>query len=86
MTIKNIGLYKLLESDIFCHQFDFYEWPQTHTDDRNLTLSYNGSIFNLRSQYDKIFENKIDDDQVEEGKEIFKIKYTLNLLPNMGYH
>lgn len=56
---------------------------------------YNESIFDLRHSYKKVFpEAEFDDltnddgsikDQIDSSK-IFKIKYTINLLPQIGTH
>ena len=39
----------LLESEVFYFQFDFDEWPSTHTDDETYYRPYNGNIFNIRT-------------------------------------
>jgi len=46
-------------------------------------MPYNGSIFNLRSQYKSIFGKQIKNVDFDHLNKINKIKYTLNLLPNM---
>lgn len=56
---------------------------------------YNDSIFDLRHNYKKVFpEADFDDlanddgsikDSIDSSK-IFKIKYTINLLPQIGTH
>ena len=39
----------LLESEVFYFQFDFDEWPSTHTDDETYYRPYNGNIFDIRT-------------------------------------
>jgi hypothetical protein len=47
---KGIFLKDLLESDVFCHKFDFddNEWPQIHTNGDKMIMPYNGGLFDLR--------------------------------------
>ena len=45
----------LLESEVFCFQFDYDEWPSTHTDADTYWRPFNGSIFDIRSHYRTIF-------------------------------
>lgn len=54
---KGIKVADLLQSDIFCHQFDFEDWPLIHTDDSYSMAPYNDSIFQLRGKYEKTFIN-----------------------------
>ena len=42
---RGVKVAKLLESDIFCHKFDFEYWPSTHADSSVALRVYNGSIF-----------------------------------------
>ena len=53
-----------------------------------MTRGYNSSIFDLRYSYRKVFpEETFDDSQDAKGKvRVYKIKYTLNLLPIIGMH
>lgn len=39
---------ELLQSDIFNFTFDYDEWPSSHFDDRDETMPYNGSVFDIR--------------------------------------
>jgi hypothetical protein len=45
---RGIPVTELLDSDVFRMDFDFDEWPSTHTDDSKYIRPYNGSIFDLR--------------------------------------
>lgn len=53
---KGIELTPLFESDIFCHEFEFENWPAIHTDNRDYIMPYNGSKFQLNSEYKEVFE------------------------------
>ena len=57
-----IGVNDLLESDIFCHQFDYDEWPQTSNDPSTFTVPYNDTKFSLRTKYEKHMGYKVDED------------------------
>jgi len=48
---------------------------------------YNGSIFQLKGTYKKIFPElcENDGDQKTEGQRFYKIRYTLNMLPSVTY-
>ena len=48
----------LLESEVFYFQFDFDEWPSTHTDDETYYRPYNGNIFDIRTQYRTVFHDE----------------------------
>ena len=84
----------LLKSDVFNFTFDFDEWPSSHFDDTDVSKPYNESIFDIRSKKTyKSWVPEIDDmndeDNVDEyGKkrQIYKIKYTANLLPSLASH
>lgn len=84
-----------MESEIFIYNFDFDEWPSTHINDECITRGYNHSIFEVRSNYDLVFGEDefkpIDIDesnpnQKVDSSKIYKIKYTLNLLPRACMH
>lgn len=52
---KGLYLADLFNSNIFCFQFDYDEWPSTHFDEETYLKPYNGSIFELRKAYKDIF-------------------------------
>ena len=62
---KGIDLSKLLGSEIFCYKIKFEEWPVTCEDENDLIMPYNGSIFDIRHSYKKVFANV----QKEAGKQ-----------------
>ena len=111
---KGIKVSDLLSSDIFCHQFDFEDWPLIHSDDSYTIMPYNDSIFQLRGKYAKTFkdipeneahtghnhepaatmtgESRGDEDSHEDHSDedcgshsvkVYKIKYTINVLPGL---
>jgi hypothetical protein len=55
---KGLSVTGLLNSNIFCFQFDFDEWPSTHTNKDPYTRAYNQSIFDIRQSYRDIFWEK----------------------------
>ena len=52
-----IEISQLLDSDIFCYNFDFVEWPTTHINPEKYIRAYNGTIFNLRNSYERLFSD-----------------------------
>jgi hypothetical protein len=79
----------LLESEVFCFQFDFDEWPSTHIDAETYIRPYNGSIFDIRSNYRNIFYEENFREQGEhevqvDTSRVFKIKYTINTLSQLS--
>ena len=48
----------LISSYVFAFQFDFDEWPSTHSEDQTYLRPYNGSIFDIRSHYRSIFHEE----------------------------
>jgi hypothetical protein len=95
LTEKGIEINGLLKSNIFSFDFDYDEWPGTHTNDGKYLRPYNDSIFNIRKNYKQVFpEEEFDELTNEDGSikdsidssKIFKIKYSINLLPQIGTH
>ena len=78
---------RVLRSEIFSFHFDYDEWPSNHVDDKTYYRPYNESIFELRGMYRKVFHEKEFEDisgrEVQSDK-VYKIKYSLNMLPGMG--
>jgi hypothetical protein len=52
---KEVKLEDLLNSKVFNYVFDYDSWPSTHTDRGTYMRPYNGSIFDLRNEYQNIF-------------------------------
>lgn len=94
MLEKGVECYSLLCSNVFQYEFDYDEWPGTHTDDTEYERPYNESIFYIRKHYKTVFPetnfNKMIDDEGHLSKmdssKIYKIKYQINLLPKIGVH
>jgi len=90
-----IAVKPLLESRIFRFDFDYDEWPGNHNNEETLLRPYNESLYSIRRHYRTVFpEDEFEDiinedgsqkDNVESDK-IFKIKYSINLLPFIGSH
>jgi hypothetical protein len=84
----------LLRSEVFNYSFDYDEWPSSHFNAEDVSKPYNGSVFDIRYKrtYTSLFpeiEEMNDEDNVDEtGKkrQIYKIKYTVNLLPRLASH
>lgn len=89
---------QLLESRIFCHRLDFDHWPMTLMASHKSSISqletikpYSESIFHLRGM-DSVFEDEHDFSIVRKlqdfkrmtsRKNVFRVKYNLNLLPSI---
>lgn len=86
---KGVEINRLLDSNIFCHSFDFDEWPSTHPDDSSYSKPYNSSLFELRYQYNSIFPepelqyDPTEDDDDIDSKKVYKVSYTINMLPSL---
>ena len=68
------------------HRFDYELWPSTHVDGRKELRLYNGSKFHIRHKYLELFPDlkpNLEIDIDDEDQKVYKIQYTLNLLPNI---
>lgn len=45
----------LFDSNLFNMTIDYDEWPSSHTNKERYLRPYNGSIFQIRHDYSKIF-------------------------------
>ena len=52
---KGIKIKKLLDSKVYNYEFEFDEWPNSHTNNESFLKPYNLSIFELRNNYRAIF-------------------------------
>ena len=50
---KEIDIVPLLHSDVFSFTFDYDDWPSSHYNDLEISVPYNGSIFDIR--YEKTY-------------------------------
>jgi hypothetical protein len=82
---RGVMVARLLQSDIFEHNYDSDLWPTTNLCGQKVLKHYNGSKFDLRNMYSSIFETVCDDthEQQNDDSKIYKIGYCLNLLPNI---
>lgn len=93
---KGIKLQPLLDSQVFNKTFDYDEWPSTHHNDATYIRPYNDSIFTIRHNYAKVFPEKefrpaevLDAEEggpVYDSSKVYKIQYSVNLLPILGEH
>ena len=88
-----IDVKPLLDSKIFRYDFDYDEWPGNHNNEQTLLRPYNESLYAIRRHYSTVFPEKEFEDIINEdgsqkdnveSDKIFKIKYTINLLPCIG--
>jgi hypothetical protein len=87
---KGIEIAPLFGSEVFTQTFDFDEWPGTHTDEQYYLRPYNEVIFDLRHCYKAVFPepelSALDESDENAKVKVFKIKYSLNMLPSIGYY
>lgn len=91
---KGIVLQGLFESNIFTHTFDYDQWPGSHINNETIIRPYNDTLFQIRYNYRTVFPEKeflpiedqaTDDDKIDSSK-VYKIRYSVNLLPQVGFH
>lgn len=84
----------MLSCDVFSLKFDYDEWPGAQTNDETIYRPYNDSIFQIRKYYSKVFpedefksleEQKENSDDHIDITKVFKIKYSINILPSVGF-
>jgi hypothetical protein len=63
---RGISVIPLLESNIFCHEFDYDEWPTQHCHMTKEISPYNGSMFKLRFEYPNVFRTLWLEEQEKE--------------------
>ena len=88
---KGINVEALLSSKIFSVRIDFNDCPGKHTNLQDCIRPYNGSFFQIRHMYRHVFPEPEFDPLSHNGKKecghkidsrkIYKIKYSVNLLP-----
>ena len=57
MLEKGLQIKDLLNSAVFKTTFDFDEWPGSHSVNKKSIKPYNKSIFDIRYNYDNIFND-----------------------------
>jgi hypothetical protein len=65
---KGVEMKDLLASKIFNFEFDFDNWPATSNNTKSFLRPYNGSIFNLRHEYQNIFPDLVKEEKQKEKK------------------
>ena len=93
---KGIEVRPLLDSHVFTYDFDFDEWPSTHNNPETYLRPFNENLFQIRKFYRTVFPESefasLDDQELElkdkniDSSKIYKIKYTLNMLPFVGVY
>lgn len=66
---KGIKVTRLLQSDIFEHNFELEQWPAIHTDKESMMRPYSGSIFQLKDQYSNVFSEVPDVQQSSQNND-----------------
>jgi hypothetical protein len=63
--------------------FDYDNWPGNHTNDEECIRYYKGSFYQLHNNYELVFPEAefAKEDNVEDSSKVFKIKFSINLLP-----
>ena len=89
---QELEVTELLSSNVFSWNFDLDEWPSTHNNPQEELRPFNQNLFLLRQHYKTVFpedefipldEQKTTGVKVDNSK-VYKIKYSLNLLPSIG--
>lgn len=79
---------ELLNSNVFSWSFDLDEWPTSHNVEDDCIRPMNESIFQIRKHYRTVFPEDefaiMDDEDNQSSGKMFKIKYSVNLLPKVG--
>lgn len=94
---KGISLAPLFDSNIFTNTFDYDQWPGSHINNDTIIRPYNDSLFKIRYSYRQVFheeefqpiEDQANDDAASEkidSSKVYKIRYSVNLLPQVGFH
>lgn len=85
---KSISIKPILNSDIFTMVFDLDKWPGNHTNDEECIRFYKQSFYKLHENYETVFpEAEFGlQEKVEDNSKVFKIKYSINLLPQVDFH
>jgi hypothetical protein len=88
---KGINVFDLLNSDVFTVTYDYDEWPGNHVNDAECLRGYAESFFHLRHHYKTVFpEDEFRQpeagDAIDETARVFKVKYSINLLNQVGFY
>jgi hypothetical protein len=91
---KGLVLEPLLSSDIFYKKLEFEDWPSAHSCLDKILVPYNGSLFEMRYNYDEIYPTLGDpiNEEAQDGEQkaagggsstFYSIAYRVNLLPSV---
>ena len=88
---KGVDVRDLIQSKVFCFTFDYDEWHSTSTDPATYMRPYNGSFFELRSNFKTVFPEErfqVDYESVSsfESAKLYKVNYRINFLPILGQY
>lgn len=87
---RGFNLQSLLNSKVLTYEFEFEGWPSIHTNPEESIRPFNNNLFNIRSMYSSVYPGEKFEEPDFEGKDIskkiYKIRYSVNLLPMMGRH
>lgn len=77
---------------MFVNEIENEGWPATHTNDEECLRPYNENMFLIMHDYNVVFPEEEfapmedDDESMKDTSKLVKMKYTINILPSMGYH
>ena len=74
---KGLTLTPLFSSQIFYKKLEFEDWPSAHSCLDKMLVPYNGSLFEMRYNYDEIYPT-LGDPINEESKEFVSDKKTVS--------
>lgn len=85
---KNIPVKPILDSEIFSVVFDYDNWPGNHTNGEECIRFYKNSFYQLHNNYKTVFPEVefAEEEKVEDAQKVVKIKYSINLLPQIDFH
>lgn len=55
MILSDVKLAELFRSNVLSYSFEYDGWPLLHTCEHKMLAPYNGSVFNLRHNYESVF-------------------------------
>ena len=83
LAIGGMNVSQLLNSKIFYSRIDFDGWPLVSDVDNEVKVPYNGSLFDIRENYQQVWKDHPEILKRRESNEHHQITYKLNLLPGV---
>lgn len=85
---KSIAVKPLLDSGLFSVVFDYDDWPGNHTNDEECIRYYKESFYQLYKHYETVYPEAefAAEEKVEDNSKVFKIKFSINLLPQIDFY